>query len=680
MDTYNTEQIRNIVLISHTGAGKTLLSEAMLFQTKTVSRMGKIEDGSTTSDFDPDEIKRKSSVNTSLLPFVSDKYLINLLDTPGYPDFIGEVKAALSVVEGSIILVCAASGVEVGTELVWKYAEQHNLSSIFFINKMDRENADFYKTVEQIESKFGRKCIPIQVPIGAESSFQGVVDVLSPENAPSDLQDKISAYREKLIEAAAESDDNLTAKYLEGEELSEEEIRTGLKASVASGNIVPIMVGSVLQGKGITELIHAINNYIPSPKSKGGITSQNPQTHKEETLEPDATAPLSTLVFKTTADPYVGRLTYLRVYSGTLNSDSNIWNANKNKAERIGQLFRVRGKSQEPVEKLVAGDMGAVAKLAVTDTNDTLCNKEHSVVIKGTDFPKPTMSIAVYPKTKGDSDKMGPALARLVEEDLTLETYKDSITAETILSGMGEAHFEVAVDKMKRKFGVELRTETPKIPYKETLTKKVNSEYKHKKQTGGHGQYGHVLLEIEPMPRGNGFEFTQRVVGGSVPKNYIPAVEKGVLEALSDGVIAGYPVTDLRVTLYDGSSHPVDSSDMSFKIAALHAVKKGVNDGIPVLLEPIMNLQVTVPDTYTGDVMSDLNGKRARVQGMNPTDGSNVIEAQAPLAEIQKYAIDLRSITQGRGNYTMEFSHYEEVPAHLAQKIIEESKKESDKS
>ena len=461
---------------------------------------------------------------------------------------------------------------------------------------------------------------------------------------------------------------------------TDEEIRKGLQASVAGGKIVPVMVGSVLQGKGIAELIEAICSYIPSPKNKGSISVENPQTKKQETLEPDSTAPLSTLIFKTTADPYVGKLTYLRVYSGTLTSDSNIWNANKNKAERIGQLFRIRGKTQEPIEKLVAGDIGAVAKLANTDTNDTLCIKEHLVVLQGTQFPKPTMSIAVYPKTKGDSDKMGPALARLVEEDLTLDTYKDSITAETILSGMGEAHFEVAIDKMKRKFGVELRTETPKIPYKETLTKKVNSEYKHKKQTGGHGQYGHVLLEIEPMPRGNGFEFTQKVVGGSVPKNYIPAVEKGVLEALSDGVIAGYPVTDLRVTLYDGSSHPVDSSDMSFKIAALHAVKKGDNDGNPVLLEPIMNLQVTVPDAYTGDVMSDLNGKRARVQGMNPTDGSNVIDAQAPLAEIQKYAIDLRSITQGRGNYTMEFSHYEEVPAHLAQKIIEEAKKESDKS
>ncbi len=679
MENYKTEQIRNVVLLSHTGAGKTSLCEAILFDKKLISRLGKVEDGNTTSDFDPDEIRRKSSVNTSLLPFEVNKTLINFLDTPGYADFVGEVNAALRVAEGALILICATSGIEVGTELVWKMAERQGVSPIIFVNKIDRDNADFFKTVEQIESTFGRKCIPIQLPIGAESNFEGVVDLINPTDAPSSLQDKIDTYREKLIEAAAESDDDLTAKYLEGEELTEEEIRKGLQEGVAAGSIVPIMVGSATQSKGINELMEAISNYLPSPKEKGAVTAQNTQSKKEENVEPDEAAPLATLVFKTTADPYVGKLTYLRVYGGTLSSDSNIWNSNKDKAERIGQLFRIRGKAQEPVQKLVAGDIGAVAKLADTDTNDTLCTKERPIALETVEFPKPTMSIAVYPKTKGDSDKMGPALNKLVDEDQTLATNKDPVTAETILSGMGEAHFEVAVEKMKRKFGVELRTETPKIPYKETLTKKVNAEYKHKKQSGGHGQYGHVLIEVEPTPRGTGFEFAQKVVGGSVPKNYIPAVEKGVLEALSDGVMAGYPVTDLRVTLYDGSSHPVDSSDMAFKIAALHAVRKGVDLGIPVLLEPIMNLQVTVPDTYTGDVMSDLNGKRARVQGMNPVEGTNVIDAQAPLAEIQKYAIDLRSITQGRGSYTMEFSHYEEVPAHLAQKIVDESKKDAEK-
>jgi len=682
MENYQSGQIRNVVLLSHNGAGKTSLSEAMLYQSKAITRLGKVDDGATTSDYDPEEVKRKISLNTSLLPLEWNKTKINILDAPGYADFVGEVKAALRVAEGAVIVVCAASGVEVGTELVWKYAEDKGVPRILFVNKTDRENADFFKTLEQLETTFGRKCVPIQLPIGSESSFEGVLDLITtkPSDAPSNLADKVAAFRDKLAEAAAETDDDLIAKYLEGEELTEEELRRGLRAGTAEGKVVPVMVGSALQNKGVTELMDAICSYLPSPKDKGKITARNPQAQQEEAIDPEDAAPVSALVFKTTADPYVGKLTYLRVYSGAINSDSSVWNANKNRAERIGQLYRIRGKAQEPVSRIAAGDIGAVAKLAETGTSDTLCDKEHPLVLDPIEFPSPTLSVAVYPKTKADLDKMGAALTKLSEEDSTISVYKDPVTAETVLSGMGEAHFDVAVEKIKRKFGVELKIDTPKIPYKETITVPVKAEYKHKKQTGGHGQYGHVLLELEPLPRGTGSEFGAKVVGGSVPKNYIPAVEKGVNEALNEGVLAGYPVTDLKVTLYDGSYHSVDSSDIAFKLASSHALRKGVSDGQPVLLEPIMNIQVTIPDSFTGDVMSDLNGKRAKVLGMTPGDGINVIDAQVPLAEVLRYAIDLRSITQGRGGYTMEFSHYEEVPQHVAQRIISESKKESEKA
>ena len=682
MENYQSEQIRNVILLSHNGAGKTSLSEAMLFQTKATTRLGKVDDGTTTSDYDPEEVRRKISLNTSLLPLEWNKTKINILDAPGYADFVGEVKAALRVAEGAVVVVCATSGVEVGTELVWRYAEDKGVPRILFINKLDRENADFFKTLEQLETTFGRKCVPIQLPIGSESNFEGVVDLITakPSDAPSNLGDKVATFRDKLAEAAAETDDDLIAKYLEGEELTEEELRRGLRAGTIEGKVVPVMVGSALQNKGVAELMNAICSYLPSPKDKGKITARNPQSQQEETVDPDDAAPLSALVFKTTADPYMGKLTYLRVYSGAINSDSSAWNANKKRAERIGQLYRIRGKAQEPVPRIATGDIGAVAKLAETGTSDTLCDKEHPLVLDAIEFPAPTLSVAVYPKTKADLDKLGPALGRLSEEDSTITVRKDAITAETILSGMGEAHLNVAVEKVKRKFGVDVRIDTPKIPYKETIAVPIKAEYKHKKQTGGHGQYGHVLLQLEPLPRGTGSEFGARVVGGSVPKNYIPAVEKGVNEALNEGVVAGYPVTDLKVTLYDGSYHAVDSSDISFKIAASHALRKGVSEGQPVLLEPIMNVQVTIPEGFTGDVMSDLNGKRAKVLGMTPGDGINVIDAQVPLAEMLRYAIDLRSITQGRGGYTMEFSHYEEVPQHIAQRMISESKKDPDKA
>jgi len=677
MQQYGLDNIRNLVLLSHCGAGKTSLSEAILFTAGAISRLGKVDDGATTSDYDPDEVKRKISLNLAMLPCYWKGAKVNLIDTPGYSDFVGEVKAAIRVSEGAVIVVCAASGVEVGTEQVWAYSEEANLPRLILVNKMDRENANFYRAVDELQSKFGSRCLPVQLPIGAHHDFQGIVDLLAMKayigakaeeaEIPSSMQTQVDSFREKLIEAIAEVDDRLIEKYLGGEEFSPEELSNGLRQAIISGRIVPIMVGSALQNVGINWLMDAIYNYLPSPKEREVIIAGD---LARQAVEPSQDAPLAALVFKTSADPYVGKLTYFRVYNGVIDSNSQVWNAAQGGVERIGQLFVLRGKTQEPVSQLGAGDMGAVAKLSLTNTGDTLCSRDKPVRIEPILFPEPAFSEAVYPKTKADLDKLGAALSRLSEEDPTLRVERDADTSETILSGIGETHLEVAAEKMMRKFGVGVELETPKVPYKETITVPAKAEYKHKKQTGGHGQYGHVFLALEPLSRGSGHEFVNKVVGGAIPRNYIPAVEKGVKEAIPEGVLARYPVVDIKTTVYDGSFHQVDSSDICFKIAGAGALRKGLSQGQPILLEPIMNIRVTVPEDFTGDIVGDLNTKRARVQGMTPEDGNNVIEAQVPLAEVLRYAIDLKSITQGRGSYTMEFSHYEEVPSHITQKII----------
>jgi len=677
MQQYGLDNIRNLVLLSHCGAGKTSLSEAILFTAGAISRLGKVDDGATTSDYDPDEVKRKISLNLAMLPCYWKGAKVNLIDTPGYSDFVGEVKAAIRVSEGAVIVVCAASGVEVGTEQVWAYSEEANLPRLLLVNKMDRENANFYRAVDELQSKFGSRCLPVQLPIGAHHDFQGIVDLLAMKayigakaeeaEIPSSMQTQVDSFREKLIEAIAEVDDRLIEKYLGGEEFSPEELSNGLRQAIISGRIVPIMVGSALQNVGINWLMDAIYNYLPSPKEREVIIADD---SARQAVEPSQDAPLAALVFKTSADPYVGKLTYFRVYNGVIDSNSQVWNAAQGGVERIGQLFVLRGKTQEPVSQLGAGDMGAVAKLSLTNTGDTLCSRDKPVRIEPILFPEPAFSEAVYPKTKADLDKLGAALSRLSEEDPTLRVERDADTSETILSGIGETHLEVAAEKMMRKFGVGVELETPKVPYKETITVPAKAEYKHKKQTGGHGQYGHVFLALEPLSRGSGHEFVNKVVGGAIPRNYIPAVEKGVKEAIPEGVLARYPVVDIKTTVYDGSFHQVDSSDICFKIAGAGALRKGLSQGQPILLEPIMNIRVTVPEDFTGDIVGDLNTKRARVQGMTPEDGNNVIEAQVPLAEVLRYAIDLKSITQGRGSYTMEFSYYEEVPSHITQKII----------
>ncbi len=690
MQQYTTEQMRDVVLLSHSGAGKTSLSEAMLFNSQAITRLGKVNQGNTTSDYDPDEVKRQISIYLSVLPCEWQGFKVNIIDTPGYADFIAEAKSAVRVADGAVIVVCAASGVEVGTEMGWGYADEQGIPRLIFINKMDRENADFFRVMEEIQANFGNKCVPIEIPIGAHDDFQGVVDLITMKSfsgpqwqegeIPDSLKERAGEFRDKLVEAVAETDDDLIAKYLEGEELTEEEVVHGLRVGAGSGQVVPVLTGSAGQNLGVARLLNAICHYLPSPLDQDKLTAVNPTTKQEETIDADPTGPLAALVFKTSADPYVGKLTYFRVYNGTMYSDSTVWNSSRDRQERIGQLYVLRGKNQEPVPHLIAGDIGAVAKLAETTTGDTICGRDHPLVMPMIEFPQPTISFAVHPKTKADLDKLGSSLTRLVEEDPSLRVQRDSNTFETVLYGVGETQLEVAAEKMLRKFGVNVRMETPKVPYKETVAISTKAEYKHKKQTGGHGQYGHVFVEIEPKPRGEGYEFSNRVVGGVVPKNYIPSVEKGVLEGLQEGVVAGYPVVDIKVTLYDGSYHTVDSSDIAFKIAGSHAIRKGLSQAQPIILEPVVNMRITVPENYTGDIISDLNGKRAKVLGMNPQGGLNVIEAQAPLAEVQRYAIDLRAMTQGRGSFQMESSHYEEVPAHVVQRIVAEKEKEKEKA
>lgn len=688
-NSYTTEQLRNVALIAHGSAGKTSLAEAMLFDTGATSRLGRVEDGTTISDYDPEEIRRKISLNTSIVPCEWNGHKINVLDTPGYIDFVGEVKGAVRVADGVVVVLDAVAGVEVGTELVWGFADEHNLPRLVFINKMDRENANFRRVLEQLSQKFEGNMIPIQLPIGSESQFKGVVDLVSRKaylgdkaeegEIPANLEDQVEEYRLRLIEAAAESDDELIVKYLEGEELTEEEIQRGLAISVKKRKVIPVLCGSATLNLGVQPLLQAIIDYLPSPAEGLPIRGKNPVTGEEEILEPTPMAPLAAMVFKTIADPYVGKLTYFRVYSGVMESDSRLFNPLSGEEERIGQLYRLRGKEQQPVKTVPTGDIGAVAKLSATNTGQTLCDKGHPIVLPSITFPKPVFSVAITPKTKTDLDKMGTALNRLVEEDPTLRVEREPGTGETILSGMGDSHVDIATRRLKQKFGVEVLTSKPKVPYRETITKKVEVQGRHKKQTGGRGQFGDVFIRFEPLPRGAGFEFADEIFGGAVPKQFIPAVEKGLREIMQKGVLAGYPTVDFKATLYDGSYHPVDSQEIAFRLAAHLAFKKGIPQAGPVLLEPIMNVTITVPEEYMGDVLGDLNTKRARVQGMEQQRGNSVITAQVPLAEMQRYATDLRSMTQGRGIFSMEFSHYEEVPSHLAEGIIAEARKEAEK-
>ena len=679
MPVIDTPRLRNVALLSHSGAGKTILAEAMLFATGATTRQGTIEEGTTASDFEPEEQRREASVQTAIVPCTWRDHKINLLDTPGYADFRGDVIAATRVADSAVIAVAAPSGVEVGTTQMWRIAEERGLPRILFVSKLDRENTDFGRVLDSLTETFGRACVAVQVPVGSEADFSGVVNLLDPDaGVPDGLESEVEEARERLVEAIAETDDDLATKYLEGEELTSEEIVAGLKQGIASGEIVPVMAGAATVGIGATDLMDAIVNLLPSPaKSTTATTADGDEVE----LDGDPNGPLAAIVFKTAADPFVGKLSYFRVYNGTFKSDSQIANATRDESERAGQLFVMTGKEQEPVPGLAPGDIGVVPKISSVLTGDTLTDRGNQLRLAGLEFGPPVHRMAVYPKTKADLDKLTAALARITEEDPSLQLTRDAGTNEMLLGGLGDVHVDIAVEKMKRKFGVEVQLEIPKVAYRETISMPTRVEYRHKKQSGGHGQFGHVWLEIQPLDRGSGFEFGEKVVGGSVPREYIPSVEKGCKQAIADGVLAGYPVVDLKATLVDGKYHPVDSSGVSFEIAGNHALSDGIRQADPTLLEPVMLARITVPETDTGDVMGDLNSKRARILGMLPNgDGTTTVEAEVPQIEMLRYATDLRSQTQGRGTFTIDFHHYDEVPRHLVERVVQQTQEQKERA
>lgn len=674
MKVYPSSQIRNLAVIAHGGSGKTSLTEAMLFNTGVTSRLGKVDDGNTVSDFLPEEIKRKMSSSTSLVPCEYRDCKINLLDTPGFADFAGEVFGAMRVADTALIVVSAVAGVEVQTEIYWE--EAADKSKLVFINKMDRENANFEKALDDIKSKLSGVIVPIQIPIGAESNFKGVVDLVKMKalmfeasgkvkeaDIPADMMSDVEMYKEQLMEAAAEGNDDLLNKYLEGEALTDEEVNQGIREAAAKGSAVFVFCGSATNNQGVTQLMDFIVDCSPSPLQTAG---------KDLSGEP-----LAALVFKTIADPYIGRLNFFKVYQGTMKADASVYNGTKEKDEKISQILVMRGKEQQAVPEVKTGDIAAVAKLSETTTNDTLTVKSNPQELSPVEFPVPTLSTAIEPKSKGDEDKLGAALQRLMEEDPTIKLNKDTETRQSVLKTMGETHADVVLERLQRKFGVEVKTTELRIPYRETIRMPVQVEGKHKKQSGGHGQYGHVWIKMEPTEEN--FVFSESLFGGSVPKNYVPAVEKGIREAMVEGVLAGYPVTNMSVNLYDGSYHTVDSSEMAFKLAAILAFRKGMEMAKAVLLEPVYNVEVEVPEQFMGDIIGDLNSKRGRVSGMEPKGRSQVIKAQVPLKEMLRYSIDLKSITQGRGKFKMDFSHYEEAPPKAAEEVIEKAKRDREK-
>ena len=689
MKRYATQQLRNVGFFGHGGSGKTSLTEALLFTTKATTRLGRVEEGNTVSDYDPDEIRRRTSISVSVAPVEWRDHKINVLDAPGYADFIGDMRSAARVADTAVILLDASAGVEVGAEQVWRVIGEAGCQRILFVNRMDRENADFASAVAAAQRAFGAAVVPLQVPIGRETGFKGVVDLVrltayqtsgardggfTEVDIPADLQGEIDTAREQLVEKVAETDDALIEKYLEGQEISTEELLAALRAGMQRGEIVPVLCGSATLVIGMAQLLDVLIDLTASPADCSSIEATVPATGASQTLTADPAGPLAALVFKTLETQF-GRQSYFRVYSGTLRSNSHVLNSNRGRDERIGQIQIARGKDLQPIDELPAGDIGMVAKLTEAHTGDTLCSAERPLVLPGITFPAPLYEAAIVPRSKTDLDKLGPALTRMLIEDPVLQSHKTE-AAETVLAGMSESHVQVACERMARKFGVNVDTQLPRIPYRETVAGAAKGvEYKHKKQTGGAGQYGHVFLDIEPLPD-KPFEFAESIVGGVVPRQYIPAVEKGVREAIEEGPLAGYPVQNVKVTLTYGSYHDVDSSEIAFKIAASQAFKKGALQAKPVLLEPVMKVEIDIPESYMGDIMSDLNTKRGQVLGMTPQDdGMTRIEAMVPLAEVQRYATDLRAITQGRGTYRMTFDHYQAVPAHITDNLVAAAKK-----
>lgn len=690
MKEYSVDKIRNVCLLGHGGVGKTTLAESMLFNAKATDRFGSVVSGNTIMDYDPEEIRRKISTNTSLAPLEWQGNKINIIDTPGYFDFVGEMKQGIRVADGVIILVAAKDGVQVGTEKAWDEATSLKLAKLFFISKIDEEHADYFKVFDQLQEKFGKDVIAYEIPIMENGACTGIVNVatmkafrfkgndLVESEIPSGMSDVVEKYREGILEAVAETDEDLMEKYFSGEPFTEEEILKGLQTGIKSGDISPVLCGSAVNHAGVKLLLDAVVNYIPAFCEKGKITAKKPNSDDTIELSTNTNEALSALVFKTIVDPFVGKISYVKVMSGVLNSDSTVYNVKKDKMEKIAQLFILKGKQQINTNRLVTGDIGAVAKLTVTGTNDTLCTKEKPVILPEIEFPTPMLSMAVKPKTKGDEEKISAGLTRLMEEDPTFRVEQNLETKQTIISGIGDQHLDLILSKLKAKFKVEVDLVKPKIAYRETIRKKVKVEGKHKKQSGGHGQYADVWIEFEPGPTED-LVFEEKIFGGAVPKQFFPAVEKGLRESIQKGVLAGYPVVNLKATLVDGKYHPVDSSEMAFKIAANLAYKEGLPQANPVLLEPISHVEVIVPDSYMGDVIGDINKRRGRILGMNPLHGGmQQVVAEVPEAEMYGYATDLRSLTQDRGSFTIRFERYEEVPANVAEKIIEEARKEKE--
>lgn len=683
MKEYTTDFIRNVALVSHGGAGKTMLAEAFLHFAGASTRLGKIEDGTTVSDFEDEEIRRGISLSTGVIPVEYNDHKVNLLDTPGYTDFVGEVISALRVVDGALVLIDSVAGAEVGTEIAWSYCDEFNLPRFVVINKMNRDNANFSKALESVQQMSTTRLIPVQLPWGEKADFQGVLDLLSmqafagsgaeAEEIPAEFMDDAETARMELIEAAAEGEDELLEKYLEGEELSEEEILYGLRKVIMSGEYFPVFVAAGSAEIGLAPLLNAVLNLLPAPSQVAPVIAQG-KDGDEELIVTDS-GPLAAYVWKTTADPYVGKITYFRIYSGMLNSDSRVWNQNKRAVERLGTLHLLKGKEQIGVKVVHAGDIATVSKLGETSTTDTLCDRGHPLTLPVPEYPNALYRVAVFPKTQADSAKISPTLARLSEEDMTLSWHQEATTNQTILQGMGDQHIDVAIRKADSKFQTGLTFEEPRVPYQETITKAGDAKYRHKKQTGGAGQFAEVSMRIEPYKEGDYF-FKNDVFGGSISQGYMPAIEKGIKVVMKDGVIAGYPIKNVYVSVYDGKEHPVDSKPVAFEIAGREAFKESVRNAAPVLLEPIMDIRVTVPEANMGDILGDLNTRRARVQGMDTERGRSVVTAQVPLAETQRYTTDLRSITGGRGVFAMQFSHYEVVPTHIAQKVIDAKEKE----
>ncbi len=692
MAKYDSKSLRNLAVVGHGGTGKTSLCESLLFVSGKSERLGRVDDATSVMDYEPEEQKRRVSISSAANFVEWDKHKINFLDTPGDSNFSFDIKCSLSIVDNAVVIIDAVGGVEFQTQKVWELADEFSLPRAIFVNRMDRERANFEKTLDSIKNKFKQKVTPLCLPIGAEDKFNGIIDLIAFKaysfsdnkgtgklmEIPAELLDEAKMFRDTMVEDIAEADDELMNKYLEAGELSPEELKTGLKKGVTSGSLIPLICGSAMKGIGVSLLLDLVVSSFRSPADCAPQKGKKPGTDTPEERKPTEDAPFSAIVFKTIADPYAGRLTLFRVYSGQLSADSSVYNSTRKITEKFGHIFFLEGKNQKQTDILIPGDIAGVAKLKDTITGDTLCFEKAPIIFDKVEIPHPIMSFAIEPKTRGDEDKIASSIHRLTEEDPTIVFSRNVETKEMILSGMGQVHIEVNIDKMKRKFGVEVNLNTPKVPYKETIKGKTNVQGKYKKQSGGRGQFGDCWIDIEPLPRGSGFIFEDKIVGGVIPGQYRPAVEKGIVEAAAKGVIAGYPVVDFKIALTFGSYHTVDSSEMAFKIAGSMAFQKGVMDCQPILLEPIVTIDIEVPDEYMGDVIGDLNSRRGRVLGMDTNGSNQIIKGQVPLAEILKYAPDLRSMTSGRGNFTYTESHYEEVPAYIAEKIIAESKKDKE--